>query len=313
MRLKLFPHKGFELEKLDVLLCGKAPPRHLYHYTSINGLEGILGKRSLWASQIHFLNDTQEFKYSFDIFEKVLLELRKELPVGLIPALGPTPPPSNPKELLARFYSAMKDMLLEEFVSKTPICVFSLSEKGDLLSQWRGYCSPGGGYSIGFRTELLIQFLKTCNLYIEPCIYDEKKQEAIVKQVVSKTGQAFLESSTKDPTELQKIGEKYLLQFFVELSRIASILKHPSFHEECEWRIITTPIQNKNMSFRVRKSMLIPYFSISLKGIYPFPIDEIIIGPAPEQRLPESSLRQFALQNKLNISIKTSKTPYREL
>jgi hypothetical protein len=59
--------------------------------------------------------------------------------------------------------------------------------------------------------------------------------------------------------------------------------------------------------------MLIPYFSISLKDVDPFPIDEIIIGPAPEQRLAESSLRQFALQNKLNISIKTSTTPYREL
>jgi hypothetical protein len=160
---------------------------------------------------------------------------------------------------------------------------------------------------------LLIQFLRTHNLYIEPCVYDEKEQEATVKRVVTKTGQTFSESSIKNPTEIQKIGQKCLLQFFMELSRIASILKHPSFHEECEWRIITTPIKNKDMSFRVGKSMLIPYFSISLKDIDPFPIDEIIIGPAPEQRLAESSLRQFALQNKLDISIKTSKTPYREL
>ena len=59
--------------------------------------------------------------------------------------------------------------------------------------------------------------------------------------------------------------------------------------------------------------MLIPYFTISFKDIESFPIDEIIIGPASEQRLAESSLKQFVLRNGLNISIKTSITPYREL
>ena len=59
--------------------------------------------------------------------------------------------------------------------------------------------------------------------------------------------------------------------------------------------------------------MLIPYFSISFEGIDPFLIDQIIIGPAPEQRLAESALIQFIFQNKLDISIKESKAPYREL
>jgi hypothetical protein len=67
------------------------------------------------------------------------------------------------------------------------------------------------------------------------------------------------------------------------------------------------------MSFKIGKSMLIPYFSISFEGVEPFPIDQIVIGPAPEQPLAKSSLMQFIVQNKLNISIETSKTPYREL
>ena len=79
-----------ELEKPSSLPSGKKPPEHLYHYTSIDGLEGILSKRSFWASQIHFLNDIQEFKYSFDIFEKILSELRKELQTDLTASSGIT-------------------------------------------------------------------------------------------------------------------------------------------------------------------------------------------------------------------------------
>jgi hypothetical protein len=292
-----------ELEKPNSLLCGKNPPEHLYHYTSIHGLKGILTERSVWASQIHFLNDVQEFKYSLSILEKVLDELLKELA-------------REPKDFL--FYSFMRGLLLASYLEKSPICVFSLSEKGDLLSQWRGYCPPGGGYSIGFRSDLLIQSLKTHDLCIKPCIYNETEQEATVKRAVTETRETLLtsvslKSVSASSREYQKAVNDCVVQFFIDFSRIASTVKHPSFHEECEWRIISKLVENKYMSFRARKSILIPYISISLEDIEPFPIDEIFIGPAPEQPLTESSLRQFVLRNNLNISIKTSEIPYREL
>jgi hypothetical protein len=302
-----------EFEKPNSLPYRKDPPEHLYHYTSIDGLERILTERCLWASQIHFLNDVQEFKYSLYIFEKVLAELLKEFPKRPIPALGPPRPPREPKEFLAEFYRRMREFLLSDLFERTPVCVFSLSEKGDLLSQWRGYCPPGGGYSIGFRSDPLVQFLNTCDLYIEPCVYDEREQEAIVKRAVAETGETALKSFPGPPAELHKAVTECLVQFFIDFSRIASIVKHPSFHEECEWRIISKPIENKYMSFRVRKSILIPYFSISFKDVEPCPIDEIIIGPSPEQDLAKYSLLQFVLRNSLRVSMKTSETPYREL
>jgi hypothetical protein len=303
-----------EMEKLSSLLPEEEPPEHLYHYTSIDGAKGILGENSLLASQIHFLNDTQEFKYSIGIFQKVLAELRKELPEITMRAIGgPPPPSSDPNVVLRILYGSMEDLILAPELEKPPICVFSLSEEGDLLSQWRGYCPPGGGYSIGFRSDSLTQFLKTHGLYLSPCIYYDTNQEAAVKEAVTKIRDATLKRLSPSGVEIQKVIEEHVIQFFIDFSRVASTLKHPSFHQESEWRIISGLIANENMSFRVRKSMLLPYFSISFKDFEPFLIDEIIIGPAPEQLLAESSLRQFVLQKKLNISIKTSKTPYREL
>lgn len=301
------------MEKLNYLPSGKDLPDHLYHYTSIDGLEGILAKCALWASQIHFLNDTQEFKYAVQILKEVLSELRKEYPIKWSRALGPIPPPSEPKEFLAEFYRLLENEYMFDLFEIFPICIFSLSERGDLLSQWRGYCPVGGGYSIRFLSKLLIQFLETRNLCLRPCVYDGKEQQAIVKRAITEKGQAVLKSLSGPPTEIEEVYKKYSVEFFMEFSQIASILKHPSFYEECEWRIVSRLIENRNMSFRIRKSMLIPYFSISFVGVEPLPIDRIIIGPAPEQRLSQSSLLQFLLRNKLKISIETSKTPYREL
>jgi len=303
------------MEELSFLRSEERPPEHLYHYTSIDGVKGILGETSLWASQIHFLNDTQEFKYSISIFEKVLVELQKQLPkrTQLEQAIQiQSPSIFDANDALAILYGSMKNLILTPPLDKPPICVFSLSKEGDLLSQWRGYCPPGGGYSIGFRTDSLTQFSKTHDLYLAPCIYDETKQETEVKEVVTKICDAALKEGTGSYKEIDKLVLDYTLKFFTVFSAIASALKHPSFRQESEWRIISGLIANKNMSFRVRKFMMLPYFSISFKDFAPFLIDEIIIGPAPEQELAKSSLLQFVLQKKLNISIKTSTIPYRE-
>lgn len=290
-------------------------PLHLYHYTSINELEGILTKRCLWATQIHFLNDTQEYKYSIDILKRVIFNLRKEYPITLIQkALGPSPPPSEPKEFLSQFYQTMETIVLEGLFQEIPICVFSLSERGDLLSQWRGYCPPGGGYSIGFPSKLLIKFLETRNLYLKRCIYDMNEQEAMIKRVVNETSEKFLKQVTLKREEYEAVAAECIVNFFnFDFTQIATILKHPSFGEECEWRIISNIIPDKNMLFRAGKTMMIPYFSISFKDFEPFLIDEIIIGPAPEQRLVASSLWKFALQINQTFHIKTSETPYRQL
>jgi hypothetical protein len=303
------------MEELSVLPTEEKPSDHLYHYTSIDGVKGILGENSLWASQIHFLNDTQEFKYSISIFEKVLAEFQKELPKKTTWKQAietSTPSISDPNDVLAILYGGIKNIFLNPILQKPPICVFSLSKDGDLLSQWRGYCPPGGGYSIGFRLDSLTQFSRTHKLYLEPCIYDRTKQEAIIKEAITKVRDTTLKKWTGPKIEISEFISEQVSRFFIDFSTMASALKHPSFHQEEEWRIILglTPI--RNIEFRVRKSMMLPYFSISFKNCEPFLIDEIIIGPAPEQSLAESSLRQFILQKKFNISIKTSTIPYRE-
>jgi hypothetical protein len=56
----------------------------------------------------------------------------------------------------AFFLQLLKNEL--EFIDKIPdigIYIFSLSARENMLSQWRGYCPDGAGFSIGFDSRKL--------------------------------------------------------------------------------------------------------------------------------------------------------------
>jgi len=48
-----------------------ATPKILYHYTSQDGLIGILKDRNLWASKIHYMNDSKEFSQTLHILGRM--------------------------------------------------------------------------------------------------------------------------------------------------------------------------------------------------------------------------------------------------
>ena len=56
----------------------------IYHYTTQEGLIGIIEKRSIWATQIQYLNDTQEFKLRFVLLVHYLVKRPMSLFTKLI-------------------------------------------------------------------------------------------------------------------------------------------------------------------------------------------------------------------------------------
>lgn len=51
------------LEPLVADLYGDRPQSILYHYTSLAGVMGIVRSKSLWATEIKYLNDADELIY----------------------------------------------------------------------------------------------------------------------------------------------------------------------------------------------------------------------------------------------------------
>lgn len=118
-------------------ILSKSPPEILYHYTSQDGLLGIVKTRTIWASKIQYLSDSQEFALALDLARVALNERQ---------SAGSS---SSESELIIRMIA---DIERKEMVN---ICVCSFSEEGDMLSQWRGYCSPGPGFALGFKSTIL--------------------------------------------------------------------------------------------------------------------------------------------------------------
>ena len=120
-------------------------PELLYHYTTQDGLLGIIEKQEFWATDVRFLNDTEEFeagiktaiamsnqassesgeggRKTVDYFENELRISFSERPVNSVSITGPM------KE-----YEMLPD---------------SIDDPGDRLNMWRGYSGRGIAYSIG--------------------------------------------------------------------------------------------------------------------------------------------------------------------
>jgi hypothetical protein len=170
----------------------------------------------------------------------------------------------------------------------------SFSEDGDLLSQWRAYCPTDGGYSIGFEKEFWRKLEAPFSFQFQPCVYEQKQQSAILEDLLA--------SSEGD------LG-RFDLYYRSQRPR----MKHESFREEREWRILSLdpPEIIDGLSFRPSNGRLIPYFPMKFRAGR-LPVKEVIIGPCRDPQLSAGGLRHFLNSfGARDIDIRSSKVTLR--
>jgi hypothetical protein len=104
-----------------------------------------------------------------------------------------------------------------------------------------------------------------------------------------------------------------------DLLRIAAIMKHPSFEEEAEWRVVSpivTDFKDPSVHFRVGAHMLVPYFKFSLvapKQERP-KFQHLFLGPTPNSSSSLNSLRMYLAKNGVSPvrGITYCQIPYRQ-
>jgi len=265
-------------------------PPVLWHYTSLKGLIGIVSSESIWASDIRCLNDATEYQYGREIAIKAT-EANQVAP----------------RDFLER----MRELVVNQFSGEVRAgenFVFSMSERDDLLSQWRSYCPPGAGCSIGFDSSALSDRGFSAAVGYEfqliQCVYTEDEQTAMINSVI----EFGLECARGDHPS--RTGS-----FLAGgLAGVVPRFKHPSFQEECEWRLLggrdrEHPRDNeKPIQYRAGKSMIVPYVKWALK---PLPITEIKLGPCPHPELSRASVESLLATHKLTVPVTHSQIPYR--
>jgi hypothetical protein len=266
----------------------------LFHYTSFEAAASIIDNKTIWASEISYLNDESEFRYALDLIVSRLNEHPER------DLLQPT------LRLLER---------LDKLSGFRPY-VASFSEDGDSLSQWRGYCTKGSGVSLGFDGSFLIQQIREFSdknysrkSVITRCIYDEQDQIKQIDGVIEQFARAFKADNSNSLN-------KYF-SFAVTLSELAPTIKNRAFKEEAEWRIIATiwPAEEATVPVKYRpvKSLLIPYVEIGLP-LTDLAIPVVFVAPNPHRDLSCESVRRF-LNAKLGTKsdvVRLSTIPYRD-
>lgn len=284
------------------------PPPILYHYTSAAGLQGILESGSVWATDVAFLNDEQELRLGLDKFLKNFKEQIR------------TKYDSEDYDRLAGSFRVWEH--IRHFVS-------SFSEDGDLLSQWRGYASPGG-YAIGFAAPSLQPHLQSRRKGggFARVTYDldltAGMAEAWAGMVAERFGATLAEvvdkgAGAETPTEaVARHFRRFHRRHFLTGVTLCCLLKNPSFKEEREWRVVravhVTSSVETNVNFREGPLGLTPYTSIDFTDENGrLPIAEIIVGPGNSMDLRISAVRLLLakLGYPRDVVVRASTIPYR--
>ncbi len=268
------------------------PPGELYHYTSQEGLLGILENRELWASKAIYMNDEAEFRLALSLAREAIEAS------------------SGDKDI--------KDELVDDIdvIEKINIFVCSFSARADLLSQWRGYCPPGAGYSIGFPSSELEKVAERLFAFcLGKCTYDPIRQRGAIEELVDFHVRQIKHRQAMTVGLIPSSHFIWAMSFRQALAFIAPLIKHEAFEEEAEWRLVSRPLPYTNSMFSHRpgRSHLIPFANLPLSiSDRPVQIKKIIVGPTPHPDLACDAVK--SLLGKLGVTgcgVEKSKVPFR--
>ena len=256
---------GLTVEILDRHLPKIEDPV-VFHYTSPEGLMGIVGNQCLWFTDAAYLNDLSELSYATNFCNSVAIEYLSERN-------------EEDQEIGARIMH-----YVHELAAFNRPAVFCTSRKNNLLNQWRDYGKSITPYSIGIDAKSLISNENArFPLVAAQMIYEPSKQRLMLLDLF----QSLEERRDEVADELlENNSEEYLLQTVAgEIRRLLYCFKNPAFESEEEIRImmdIPSLIQNGvHPKFRPSPLGLVPYFEWSLNGHdEKIPLHSVMIGPS---------------------------------
>lgn len=303
---------SFHNDRENITQKQMPPGGLLYHYTTADGLQGIIEKNELWATSAYFLNDSTEITYGCGVLNEVLDDWL---------AKNPQPKQSVALDLARQLRKWFGEDLLNRTVI-APIYLACFCEDDNLLSQWRTY-GQSGGYSLGFRVpapdlRFFQGFKPEPNTYTSKWVrleYERSDQARRCGAILSHV-RAILE----DPDTaraIATIGHHPIVGYFRILRTVADMLleeivsfKNEAFKVEKEWRVVVrqrellkqgsddggrTP---QPVHFRPSKGLLIPYVKlIPTDPAEKLPIASIRCGPTLDKDTAGMAVRMMLDRN----------------
>ena len=244
-----------------------------YHYCSVESFFNIIKNKTLWLSNTEYMNDKEELIWIDAVVEKAIKEIKQE------------------KEYIKEIKKFEKEYTKLKHKKNY---MFSFSKERDLLSQWRAYGDNSAGVAIGFHFGLAMDIVK-----IPPrdlAVSKMPRKEATSNNVkFGYTDVSYDSSNIKKQIIESLCNNKNYDMSALMIKELALFLKHHSFKEEKEKRLVYTPENNpqikqnssldeavKNISelkHRVSGKQIIPYYEFDFSSDYnSLLIPKIILG-----------------------------------
>ena len=146
-------------------LLNRQIPEKLWHYTSVRGFEGIVTSKEIYATDLRFLNDREEFVHARMIANELIEEMPERSSNGF----------RSRENLRKSVKIAFDTGPLQS--GRLQVFVASFSAAADKLSQWRGYSHGSAGVSVAFDLTAMRPPANADELIsFAPCIYDSAEK-----------------------------------------------------------------------------------------------------------------------------------------
>lgn len=219
----------------------------VYHYTSPEGVLGILKNRTLWFTDCEFMNDPAELKYCHDLYNRAWVEVCRER--GMSEAqIG--------REITKHANPYMCESIASEAVGAyVPARYYVLSTclNGDDPAMWANYANKEGkaGYSLEFDRDKLIQTLEELvsesskfGIYVEvlydSVCYNEEEQFEDIKSAIRKYLHELDGALSSSSNELDCVidSETVRSRHWSRFEDYAPFIKRPELAFEREYRFV---------------------------------------------------------------------------
>jgi len=242
---------------------------------------GIVGSGILRVSDIRYMNDSAELRHTLDL---MVNHVTQRIVSG-----------TDNHGLL----NHLLEWLSHRVADGPMLFGASFRANGNLLSQWRGYSVHGKGVSLGFNPGFLVGCAKRQNFQVARCIYESARQEELIQKIVDAI---IALAKDTDPGNGGTGWDSIFEKIEGDVLRIAAVLKHPSFAEEQEWRLVSPVIRSggsEPVYFREGTSMLVPYyaFDLSREDSEQIRLDHVYLGPTGYSELSMKSIDLFLAQS----------------
>jgi len=310
--------------------------KELYHYTTLNGLMGILKTQAMWATNYKYLNDPSEIilfrdiliswihPHAFDCFEKLNEQSLHNKQI-IRENGGVDQVAKNEVEAFvdAAYYALGDKIFILSFCGQHEN---SNVNNNGLLSQWRGY-GIGGGVALVFNTKKLEEMIalelekfEYNPIHLSYLIYSD--EESKLEKELSEE-RSIIEDNFKqyfDPANINRKNKVDASKAYDPFVYCISRYKHYGFSEENEVRVVALPTlldqeslklatekgftfkPEKEIKVRHKNGQLIPYIELFNCIGFDLPIERIIVGPHKEKEARAAALRMMLRNTKIEIT-----------